>query len=116
MICNNSNAAGGGINKLTFNPADIKISDDGWDQYMSRYYFTFSGLTKDKLGKGYIVGVFRAYNSGHWALLYISQDGSSKAVTSGTMVTVSTAYNPNVGTVSFAATGGSAQGFAFRQD
>ena len=47
MICNNSNAAGGGINKLTFNPADIKISDDGWDQYMSRYYFTFSGLTKD---------------------------------------------------------------------
>ena len=115
MICNNSSAAAGGsIKKLTFNPADISMSS-GWDQYMSKYIFSFSGLTKDKLGKGCIVGVFKS-NNDNSALLYISPDGSAEVVTRGSMVTVTAAYNPSAGTVSISAAQGSAQGFVFRQD
>ncbi len=114
MICNNSHAAGGGgIKNLTFCPADITIYSE-WNTYNTAVIFYFSGLTKDKLGKGCIVGVFKATD--HSALVYISPDGSAEVVTKGSQVTVKDAYDPSAGTVSISATQGSAQGFVFRQD
>ena len=116
MICNNSSAAaGGGIKKLTFNPADISISYVGWDTGRMYFSIAFSGLTKDKLGKGCIVGVF-TYNRDASVLLYISPDGSAEVVTRGSDVKVTSAYNPSAGTVSFSVYMGNGSGFVFRQD
>lgn len=116
MICNNSSAAGGGINlkKLTYNPPDIIMSGD-WNQSNSGLIFDFAGLTKDKLGKGCIVGVYKE-NTRNSVLLYISPDGSAEVVTSGSDVRVKSAYNPSAGTVSFFAAVGMAYGFVIRQD
>ena len=87
----------------------------GWNEYMLSSIFSFSGLTKDKLGKGCIVGVF-TYNRDASVLLYISPDGSAEVVTRGSDVKVASAYNSSAGTVSFSVYMGNAQGFVFRQD
>ena len=121
MICNNSSAAAGGsIKDLTIDPPEFSHSGN-WNDSRSAYIHTFSGLTKDKLGKGVIVAVVVGYAEtyGGYVKVYISPNGTAEVDSSGSDVNVASPYNPSVGTLAIsvaASYSGSANYFILRRD